>query len=73
MKRSIGITTAILLTSVSIMASASLYNITAERGTPGVITREPMRAKLVLTPNGDCNNVPYVLIIDNVKGVIPTP
>lgn len=51
------------------MASASLYSITVEHGTPGVITREPMRAKMVLTPTGDCKNVPYILIIDDVKAV----
>lgn len=69
MKRSIVILVAILLTGVSIMASASLYSITVEHGTPGVITREPMRAKMVLTPTGDCKKVSYVLIIDDVKAV----
>ena len=50
-------------------AAAKTYTSITDHGTPGVISSESGKARLVITPAGDCRQVPYDVVVDGVKSL----
>lgn len=53
-------------------AVAKTYTSMTDHGTPGVISSESGKARLVIAPAGDCRQVTYDLVVDGVKSLSGT-